>query len=366
MAPPAHSPLQTSHVLVPSPHNYMSSASDQNSPPMSVILSRQQLNGNITRRRINENSHNPSNAEMFSGSIFSHRLQAKAKKQRMPDSSPVVISLLSTPESSVNSPQTPIRSIPMKDRIAPAKKPAHKPKNTSNLVKGTVNAIKKNDVQAAEEFLDPESRKQKRAAELIITKELKGAEEAMDLDLFGEVVPETKTTEEAKRKDSDLASEVSDQHIADTIEIMEYKEAAKIREIERLRILAQQEERERLEKKAAEHREKARREAIRKKQAAEEEAEKERRRQKAADRIEMQRKEDEERERANQEADERAKKIQSEAEELAKLKAKQEEAKKQAISLSAAKIPMPDDKAKGSSATDVAMEQEESLFVPNR
>ena len=97
-------------------------------------------------------------------------------------------------------------------------------------------------------------------------------------------------------------------------------------------------------------------------------------RRKAAEKIEADCKkaveEAKEREKVKREAREKAEQVRVEAERLVKLKAKQEEAKKQAASLSVAKISLTDDGegADGGNTDkdeDVVME-EDSLFIPEK
>ncbi len=358
---------------------------DEESPdgtPLNEFLGRQQRQGRMSRNDFDEDSYRAASI-LPQDSIFSReRPKAKppipqfAAPRKFPASPPDVISLISTPDTSTGSPPQHItRSVPMKERIAPAKKlPAKKPTTTLKSAnppkKCTPKTPRKQRVKADEdESLDPAIIKQKRAADLIITKEIKGADEALDLVLFGEVIGQTE--EEKQRKEDEMRAESQRKRLAKEAELQAREEAENLAEMERVRVQAEKEEKERLEKEREEDRNRIRREAERKRRDALEERERDELRRKAAEKIEADRKkaheEAEERERLKQEAKEKAEKVQAEAEELAKLKAKQEEAKKQAASLSAAKVPTPDD---GGSRTnidkdeDVVME-EDTLFLPD-
>jgi hypothetical protein len=209
---------------------------------------------------------------------------------------------------------------------------------------------------------------QKRAADLIVSKEIQGADEAMDLDLFGAVVGITE--EEKARKEDEMRAESQRKLIAKAAEIQAREEAEEFAALEKVRVEAEKEEKERLDKEVEEERAKARRDTERKRREALEERERDELRRKAAEKIEVDRKkvaeEVQRRERLGRETKEKAEKVQAEAEELAKRKAKQEEAKKQAGSLSAAKVSMPGNREKaagGDNDGDVVIE-EDSLFLP--
>jgi hypothetical protein len=355
------------------------------STPLDEVLRRQQRQGQTNRNHFEEGSYKVASV-LPQESIFGPKTtKAKPAISQLPlpgelQGSPEVVSLLSTPDASAASPSiSAIRSVPMKERITPAKQPPAKksaatPKSTSRPKKSTPKtpkATKKQKAKAnAEEPRDPAIAMQKRAADLIINKEIQGADEAIDLDLFGEVVGMTE--EEKVRKEEEIHAESQRKLIDKATELQAREEAEQLVEMEKMRIKAEKEEKERLDKEVEEEKAKAKRDAERKRQEALEERERDELRRKAAEKIEADRKratdEAEKREQLKREAKERAEKVQAEAEELAKLKAKQEEAKKQAASLHVAKVSMAEglQKANGGDINkdgDVVME-EDSLFLP--
>ncbi len=354
------------------------------STPLNEVLRRQQHQGQKTRINIEEGSYKVADV-LPQESIFSHD-RSKISEAKLASSQPSLQQTqealsFTTPDSDAMSfTHQETRSVPMKERITPAKKPPAKksaatsqrtPTRPKKSTPKTPKATKKQkDKMVAEVSEDSAMVLQKRAADLIINKEIQGADEAMDLDLFGEVVGMTE--EEETRKGEEMRATAQHKLIVKTAELQAKQEAEQLSEIERKRYKAEKEEKERLEKEAEEERTKARREADRKKQETLEERERDELRRKAAEKIEADRKkaaeEIERREKLQQEARERAEKVQAEAEELAKLKTKQEEAKKQAASLRTAKIPMSEDVKKADGVNidkdgEVLME-EDSLFLP--
>jgi hypothetical protein len=356
------------------------------STPLDEILRRQQRQGNMSRNNFEEGSYKVASV-LPQESIFSHDRPKTTKAKpatpqvHLPEASqrsPEVISLLSTPDTSAAIPPLPaVRSASMKERITPAKKPPEKksgatPKPASRPRKSTPKtprAPKKQKGNADVEH-PPDSVvvMQKRAADLIVSKEIQGSDEAMDLDLFGAIVGITE--EEKARKEDEMRAESQRKLIAKAAEIQAREEAEEFAALEKVRIEAEKEEKERLDKEVEEERAKSRRDTERKRREALEERERDELRRKAAEKIEVDRKklaeEAQRRERLGRVTKEKAEKVQAEAEELAKRKAKQEEAKKQAGSLSAAKVSMPGNREKvagGGNDGDVVIE-EDSLFLP--
>jgi hypothetical protein len=356
------------------------------STPLDKILRRQQRQGNMPRNNFEEGSYKVASV-LPRASIFSHdrpkTTKAKPATPQVPllgasQRSSEVISLLSTPDNSAATPPLPaVRSAPMKERITPAKKPPAKksgatPKSASRPRKSTPKTPRapKKQKRNADIEQPPDSVvvMQKRAADLIVSKEIQGADEAMDLDLFGAVVGITE--EEKARKEDEMRAESQRKLIAKAAEIQSREEAEEFAALEKVRVEAEKEEKERLDKEVEEERAKVRRDTERKRREALEERERDELRRKAAEKIEVDRKkvaeEAQRRERLGRETKEKAEKVQAEAEELAKRKAKQEEAKKQAGSLSAAKVSMPGNREKaagGDNDGDIVIE-EDSLFLP--
>jgi hypothetical protein len=95
---------------------------------------------------------------------------------------------------------------PMRERITPAQKPTLKrPPITALDATASPSKPKKQKVVEKElEKVDPKAAKQRRAAEIIVNREMKSAEEASDLAIFGEVVGEAE--EEKMRKLEEEAS----------------------------------------------------------------------------------------------------------------------------------------------------------------
>jgi hypothetical protein len=203
--------------------------------------------------------------------------------------SPVVINLC-TPSTTAGTPvkaHSPPR--PMRERITPAQKPTLKrPPVTALDTTASPSKPKKQKVVERElEKVDPEAAKQKRAAEIIVNREMKSAEEASDLAIFGEVVGETE--EEKTRKLEEEATKQRREKDA-KLAILKAKEEAKEQaEREKRRALAEEEERTKLEKEQEEERKKAKRDADRKLREAEEERIREEKRKKAEENIEAQR-----------------------------------------------------------------------------
>jgi len=357
----------------------------QESTPLNELLGRQQRQGHMCRNNFDKDSYRAASV-LPQDSIFSHdRPKETATKPPIPQfassgafpGSPEVISLVSTPDTSAASPIQPaVRSVPMKERIAPAKKTSAKkptaiPKSINPPKKPTPKTPKNQKAKAdEEEARDPVFVRQKRAADLIITQEIKGANESLDLALFGEVIGQTE--EEKQRKEDEMRAESQRKRLVNEAELQAREEAEEVAKMERIKSQKEKEEYERLEKEKEDDRNKVRWDAQRKKREAREERVVDELRKNATEKIQANRKklneEAAERERLKQEAQEKAERVQAEAKELAKLKAKQEEAKRQAASLSVAKVPSADDGEKVDGTVDkdrdVVMEEEDSLFLP--
>jgi hypothetical protein len=355
------------------------------STPLNEVLRRQQCQRQTSRNDFEEGSYKIASV-LPQESIFGPKTTKEkptASQLSLPralQQSPEVISLLSTPDAGAASPPLPaIRSVPMKDRITPAKKPPAKQSAATPMPTGgpkkstpkTPQALKKQKAKVnAEEPRDPAIVMQKRAADIIVNKEIQGAGDAMDLDLFGEVVGMTE--EEKEKREEEMHAESQRKLIHKATELQAKEEAEQLADMEKMRAKAEKEEKERLDKEVEEEKAKARRDAERKRREALEERERDELRRKAAEKIEADRKkateEAERREQLKRVAEKRAEKVQAEAEELAKLKAMQEQAKKQAASLHVAKISMTEgsQKADGGDVNkdgDVVIE-EDSLFLP--
>ena len=244
------------------------------STPLNELLRRQQRQGQVSRKNLDEASYKVASI-LLQESIFgpARPKTTKAKpavpKVPLPEEvrkSPKVVSLL-TPDGNAVSRAAPapdgdaastpfpaVRSVPMKQRIIPAKKPATKepaatPKRNTRAKKSTPKTPKApkklkgrpKGKAKAEEPLDPEIVVQKRAAELIVGKEIQGAEEAMDLDLFGEVV--SMTDEEKDKKGGEMHAEAQRKLVAKATEQQAKEEAEEVAEMERMRVKAEKEER---------------------------------------------------------------------------------------------------------------------------
>jgi len=349
--------------------------------PLEEVLRRQQVRGQISRQNVAQNGYNAADV-LPKQSVFNKEFQ-KANSpsyQQNPmqtilsaprfqeRGSPIVINLC-TPSTTASTPakaHSPPR--PMRERITPAQKPTLKrpPVTAPDTTASPSKPKKQKVVENEPEKVDPEAAKQRRAAEIIVNREMKSAEEASDLAIFGEVVGETE--EEKKHKLEEEAAKQRREKDAKLALLKAKEEAKELAEREKQRALAEAEKRTKLEKEQEEERKKAQRDAKRKQQEAEEERIREEKRKKAEENIEAQRQkaaEDAQRLEEEKQAKEKASSIQVDPEEIAKLKAKQEEAKKQAASLSSAKLAASKDTA-SSSNEDVEMEDENCLFVPDR
>ncbi|KAH7416804.1 hypothetical protein BKA64DRAFT_717667 [Cadophora sp. MPI-SDFR-AT-0126] len=266
-------------------------------------------------------------------------------------------------------PEAPIRSMPMNERLTPAAKKLAPKKTVNSSTNRAKNAPApaQPPKRAAKEVsvpVDPEELRQKRIAEVIVDRKSKSDEVSYDIALFGEVVldqiAEDKKAEEARAKGQrDREAKMA--------AMLAKEEAAKKAALEKQAKKKEEAERRKREKGLEEEQKKAKREADRQRQLAHENREKEILRKAAEDKIKADRekkaKEEKRRELEKQKAKEKAESVQAEAEELAKLKAKQEQARLQAASLSAAKLtPVVDPKPV--EEPDVQMEDEDSLFMP--
>ena len=276
--------------------------------------------------------------------------------------SAICINLVSSPESSIS--VTPVhRSIPMKDRLTPAKK-AGTPKPTKKRM--LTAEAEKSDTKAA-----AEDARQQKAADAIVGTEIK----AVITDLFGEAVAkdqdkEKERLEELRKREE---REVS----------LKKAEAARLVELEKKRERAEAEEKEKREKEIEEERKRVKREAERKKGEAAQQAMLEERRRQAQEKIEAARAEEAERRAVEAVEAERKKQlaltVQADPAELAKLKAKQDAAKEQAAALSTANLFVIEEAKKAAAkpssppATSLRnlnatveddIEMEDSLFVP--
>lgn len=272
-------------------------------------------------------------------------------------SSPDGISYPSSPEApdaDIPFPR-PIRSIPMRERIAPIKREiARKPKKSSmNVSREIIRVDKKSRAEKrAQEPISPELARQVRAAQLIVSKE----QEAAAAEIFGEDSEEVKNAKE-KKLEKQRADEKLRRQIAKA-ERFEKEEARQLREQLKAQLREEEAEKARVEKHREEVRGKLRREGERKLREATEALATEEHRRKAEERIQA------ERQKHAAQAEERRKEkvksteVQAEASEVAKLKAKQEQIKKQVASLIVGR-----GRGASTSHADDDMD-EESLFVP--
>ena len=338
--------------------------------PMDQILRKKQVKGELSRQYLqkgsNQAANNFSSAKSFQDNHS--KPQPPVKHPNPQIISPEVFSLLSTPDDSSFSVATmsppKIRSVPMKDRIMPIKKAECKgsntatPKSPSGAKTHTAPKIpKKEKLKANEVILDPEIVRQQRAAQLIVEKEITGENQVLDLALFGEPIGESQ-----EDKNKRIAGEAAKAKLAKEAkmkELMEREEAHKQAVIEKERVRKETEEKLRLRKEKEDEIKKARRDTERKKQEAEEARQREELRAKTVERIEADRRkataEAEDKEREKQRAKERMTSVQVDLEVVAQMKAKQEEARRQAASLSSANT---------LAANKDTAENDDSLFIP--
>jgi len=280
-----------------------------------------------------------------------------------------IISLLSPDDDGhINLSPPLVKSIPMKERIPSAKpslgnRPITKP-NVLPQSKPKVDWKPKTETKPENKPQDEilaEIERQKRAAEVILEKEENARTAALQLEIFGEVVPEDEETR--KRREEKERAENQRQREAAELEKATVLEQKRLAEVEKARQRAEAAEQARIEKEKQEAINKTRREAERKRQEAAEALERERLRQKAEEKIQADRlkkaAEDAERERERQKANA----IQAEQAELARLRAKQEETRKQVASLSISKLAA-HDKANADSQRDVADSDDMSIDNP--
>ncbi|CZR67172.1 uncharacterized protein PAC_17071 [Phialocephala subalpina] len=374
-APPQAPELQ--HATPFRPPQGQSSVQDDISEdtPMNEVFKRKQLAGHMSN--YNQPSNNLTAANLsFQDSIFCNpnsRQSFSAAKPATPQRNrpePEIFNLVSPSPASG-------RAIPMKDLLAPAPKPIAKRESTmTTKVKtaakaataATTNEVKKapkkEKTQAPPE--NPETVRQKMAAQRIMDRAFKGAEAKLDEDLFGEVIAEDSEAKEARLEAEKLdAKKKREEKMA---ELLAKEEQNKLIEMEKRRVANEEAEKKRLAKEQEEHNKKAKRDAERKRQQAAEIAEQNEKRRIATERIEHARAEAERV--AAEKAKEKSEAVRAEAGAMAKIKAKQEEAKKLAASLKSAKIPGTEDteaakkRALKEKTPAPELPEEESLFVP--
>lgn len=379
-----HTPLPAAPLAIRTPQltprsnqqAYAESLSDTESPMMEDLFKK----GRRSRMAQNtvkfEASPSDIRQELPQNNIFSSNIRRpRAPMVQTPRPNPTrhsereVIDLIS-PETSyrMRPPPTPIRSIPMKERIAPAKRPSNGTKASLSKPKITVQSKQKPKPErtlkvetSPQDIRSAEYERQKKLAEQILKRE----EEAVQLEVWGEVLPEDSETKK-KREEQERAANQRKREEAEAEKQMKQEEK-RLAELEKARLREEAAEQARNARDVEEARNKVRRDAERENREAAEAQLTERLRQQAEERIKAEREkkaaEDAEREREKQ----KATSIQVQAEEMAKIKAKQEEAKKQAASLSLSKLASVGDPARFAAShladnSDVAS-TENPLFV---
>ncbi|KAI9055377.1 hypothetical protein LZ554_000334 [Drepanopeziza brunnea f. sp. 'monogermtubi'] len=252
-------------------------------------------------------------------------------------------------------PPSTARPVSMKDRLTPAaaaKKPAPaRPIRTKRPAASAAPVPVKRVPKIKEPVVDPETLRQQRAAEIIVEKELKGrlGEPQYDQAAEDKKVAEARAASQREREEK-LAA------------LLRKEEAAKVAEEEKQKRLQEEAAKRKLEKEQEEERKKIKRDAERRKQQVLEQQEKEILRKKAEEQIRATRIKEAEEQRQKEVVKQRAK--HAEAQELAKVKARQEQARKQAATLSASKLPpVPEAQPVDNSNADDIERDFESLFV---
>ncbi|KAI6715925.1 hypothetical protein JHW43_001583 [Diplocarpon mali] len=256
------------------------------------------------------------------------------------------------------------RPMPMKERLTPAnvyKNPAStrvtRPKNPGAPNVSVKKAAKPKD-QPRPQPVDSAAFRQQRAAETIVTKEIKGADEAFDIAIFGEVLHDQaaidKKTEEARvagqlEREKKMAA------------LLAKEEAARLAEEENKKKQREEIAKLKLEKEKEEEKKRIKRIVERKKQEALELQEKEALRKKAAEKIRADRQKLAEEEKQKELSRQKAGRM--EAQHLAQLEAKREAARKQAASLSASRLALAAPTKPDNSAADELDNDFQSLFV---
>lgn len=187
--------------------------------------------------------------------------------------SPVFINLISSAEN------TPVakRSLPMKERITPAKK-----KSVARLTK-IRNQARQKAQEAEEDPVNPEFARQQMCAERIITAEFKASSEQIDEEIFGATVGPTE--EEMARERAAKLDKVNQKRQARRKEQLAQDEKARLTGAQKKKELEEAREKARAEKERDEKSKKAKREAERKKQSTFEAEILEEKRQNALQRI---------------------------------------------------------------------------------
>lgn len=289
------------------------------------------------------------------------------------ESAPPDIIDLVTPETM----KPPRRSVPMKERITPARKPKQLNKKanprTPKIPKAKTTLKKTSKKKAGKPVEeDPALIREKQAAELLIRREADGDRIIIDEALFGEADRES---EQDKEKRIQEEARKEEERKAANLLRSQLKEAAEVAVEEKKRRLAEEEILRKEEEAREAERKRAKREIDRR---LDEEVQRlllEEKRIMAAEKIKADR-EKAERENAEREQQkrldaEKAAAIQAQADELVRMKAKLEEAKKQASSLNFKRnvhsekelLPKETSPNQDVNKDEEGSEEEDSLFV---
>jgi hypothetical protein len=329
-------------------HIYAESEPDTDSPMLEDLL---RTGRRVTQGAVKASPYDVRQVLPQNNMFSTNRLRPQPSAAQTPRQSRAilpeqeVINLISPENSDVRPPPAPVRLIPMKDRIFPAKRssimkaPVTKP-NVAAQNKPKPERVSKVENTPQYKML-AEIERQKKHAEVILEKEELAKTEALQLEIFGEVVPEDAETKK-KREEKERAENQRKREEAQAEKLMKQEEK-RLAELEKVRLREEAAEKVRIARDIEEAKNKVRRDAERKKLEAAEALQREKLRQQAEARIQAEREkkaaEDMGREREKQ----RARAVQVEAAALARFKAKQEEAKKQAASLSFPKLASTDE-----------------------
>lgn len=237
-------------------------------------------------------------------------------------------------------PPSPVKPVPMRDRITPAKRPSGIIKSSlSKPNMATQNKPKPErtpKVEQTPQVNSAEMERQKAHAEMILKKEEEAATQALQLEIFGEIVPEDAETKK-KREEKERAENQRKREEARAEKLMKQDEK-RLAEMEKKRQQEEEAERIRRAKELDETKNKIRRDAETARQVAVDAEKREKLRQESEQLIKADREkkaaEVAEREREK----ERANRIQVDEAEFAKMKAERETKRKQIASLNVPKL----------------------------
>lgn len=310
------------------------------STPIEHVLERSRRPRNHSRANINDSPYRASTVLPYNSICYNDRPKTKAVMPKIQQWGQCYEGSPTSPIEENTPPESPVNalfmknSIPMKQRLSP-------PTSMANSIAKT----------------DPANEKQRRAAEIIIKKEL----EARDKEIFGDIIGDSLEVNRQKGEFSRVEAQRK-RNEEKRLQLIkaEIERTAELKEKNRREEAA---ERKRRQREQENERKRAKREAERKKQMAIDESTKEELRSKAQEQIEAsRRKAIADNERGEQEK-QKTISIQLETAKRTEMELRREIARLQAASLKAATV-IPSESKKPIDTIVNACEEEDSLFLP--